>query len=105
MNKRIESAKKKPVAQVSNIQTTASEGAVALEDVNQLTSEKVQLELQYESTKSEMTSAQERINEVAARKKEMTVVSKIDGVVVKVNQNVAKTETECLRTSYTYYFQ
>ena len=40
-----------------------------------------------------MASAQERINEVAARKKEMTVVSKIDGVVVKVNQNVAKTET------------
>ena len=66
---------------------------MALEDVNQLTREKVQLELQYESTKSEMASAQERINEVAARKKEMTVVSKIDGIVVKVNKNVAKTET------------
>ena len=40
-----------------------------------------------------MTSAQERINEVAARKKEMTIVSKIDGIIVKVNKNVAKTET------------
>ena len=40
-----------------------------------------------------LASAQERINEVATRKKEMTVVSKIDGIVVKVNKNVAKTET------------
>ncbi len=94
IKKRIEEAKKKQAAQVNNKENTAeSEGATTLEDVNQLTSEKVQQELQYESTKSELASAQERINEVATRKKEMTVVSKIDGIVVKVNKNVAKIET------------
>ncbi|KAA9013238.1 efflux RND transporter periplasmic adaptor subunit [Niallia endozanthoxylica] len=83
LNKQMEAAKKNPSGEASG------EGA----DVNQLTKEKVQLELQYESTKSEVSSAQERINEAANRKKDMTVVSKIDGIVVKVNQNIAKTET------------
>ncbi|WP_084786759.1 efflux RND transporter periplasmic adaptor subunit [Bacillus tuaregi] len=83
MNKQIEAAKK-------NLTADAEGQAV---DVNQLTKEKAQLELQYESTKTEAASAQERINEAANRKKEMTIVSKIDGIVVKVNQNVAKTET------------
>ena len=30
------------------------------------------------------------INELDTQKKEMTVVSKIDGIIVKVNQNIAK---------------
>lgn len=81
LTKRITEAKKKPASE--------EEGA----DINALTKEKVDLELQYESTKSEVSSAQERINEAANRKKEMTVVSKIDGIVVKVNQNIEKTET------------
>ncbi len=49
--------------------------------------------MQYENTKAEIASASEQITEITARKKEMTVVSKIDGVIVKVNQNIAKTET------------
>jgi HlyD family secretion protein len=91
MNKRIEKEKKKQTAQKQNEGTTA-EVDVPQEDINQLTSEKLQLELQYESTKSEIASAQEQINEITNRKKEMAVVSKIDGIVVKVNKNIAKTE-------------
>jgi len=66
---------------------------VTQEDVNQLEKEKVQLEMEHESTKSEVTSSQEAINELGATKKSMTVVSKIDGIIVKVNKNIEKTET------------
>ncbi|WP_066051875.1 efflux RND transporter periplasmic adaptor subunit [Robertmurraya korlensis] len=82
INKRVAEAKKK-----------VESGEGTQEEVNQLSNEKVQLEIQYEATKAEIASAQDEINEIAARKKEMTVVSKIDGIVVKVNQNVAQTET------------
>lgn len=81
INKRVAEAKKK-----------VESGKGSQEEVNQLSNEKVQLEIQYEATKAEIASAQDEINEIAARKKEMTVVSKIDGIVVKVNQNVAQTE-------------
>ncbi len=83
LNKQITEAKKNPTGEADR-ETV---------DVNLLTKEKVDLELQYESTKSEVASAQERINEATNRKKEMTVVSKIDGIVVKVNKNIEKTET------------
>lgn len=82
VNKRIAEAKKK---------VESKEGTQ--DEVNQLNNEKVQLEIQYEGTKAEIASAQDEINEIDARKKEMTVVSKIDGIVVKINQNVAQTET------------
>ena len=58
-----------------------------------LAKEKVQSEMGVESTKDELTSAQELINELAETKKGMTVVSKIDGIIVKVNKNIEKTET------------
>lgn len=86
MNKRLAAAKKN-----GGSQSAGEEGAPA-DDVNQLMNEKLQLEIQYEGTKAEIASAQDQINEINTRKKEMTVVSKIDGIVVKVNQNVAKTE-------------
>ncbi len=63
------------------------------EDVNVLSKEKVQIEMELEGTKAEVTSAQEAINELTVTKKSMTVVSKIDGIVVKVNKNIEKTET------------
>lgn len=63
------------------------------EDINLLSKEKVQSEIGIEGTKDELTSAQELINELTETKKSMTVVSKIDGVVVKVNKNIEKTET------------
>ncbi|AYA75952.1 ABC transporter substrate-binding protein [Bacillus sp. Y1] len=81
ITKRINDAKKK-----------VESGEGTQDEVNQLSNEKVQLEIQYEATKAELASAQDEINEIATRKKEMTVVSKIDGIVVKVNQNVVQTE-------------
>ncbi|MFK4996843.1 efflux RND transporter periplasmic adaptor subunit [Bacillus sp. N9] len=66
---------------------------VTQEDVNQLLNEKVQLEMQYEGTKAEVSDIQDQINDIDAQIKEMTVVSKIDGIIVKVEKNVAKTET------------
>lgn len=102
INKRIEEAKKALAAQKSKPKTqepATEEGTepeqveeVPVEDVNQLTGEKVQMELQYENTKSEITAANERITEITNQKKEMTVVSKIDGIIVKVNKNLATTE-------------
>ena len=70
-----------------------TENPVTKEDVNQLTTEKIQLEIQSESTKAEITSLQEQVNELTKQKQDMTVVSKIDGIVVKVNQNIEKNET------------
>ncbi|MEH7226716.1 HlyD family efflux transporter periplasmic adaptor subunit [Bacillus sp. JJ1566] len=99
LNKRIEEAKKAIAAQKNKPKTETEEGTepeqveeAPVEDVNQLTSEKVQMELQYENTKSEITAANERITEITNQKKEMSVVSKIDGIIVKVNKNVAATE-------------
>src|SRR5699024_2687251 len=45
-----------------------------------------------ESTKTEKESIQAEINELQAQQQEMTVKSKIDGVVAKVNKNIVKTE-------------
>jgi HlyD family secretion protein len=91
LNKRIAEAKKKVETQVAET-VEGAEGLVSQEDVNQLSNEKIQQEMQYESTKSEITSAEDRIKELNAQKSEMTIVSKMDGIIVKVNQNVANTE-------------
>lgn len=91
LGKRIEAAKRNPIAPpISDEEATVEE--IPTEDVNQLTNEKLQLELQYENTKAEIAAAQDLINEMDANKKEFTVVSKIDGVIVKVNKNIAATE-------------
>lgn len=92
LTKRIAEAKKKAAAQSSSTDEE-SNGMVTKEDVNQLSAEKVQLEMGYEGTKSEIASSDDRIKELNAQKKEMTVVSKMDGIIIKVNQNAAKTET------------
>ncbi|PAE41239.1 efflux RND transporter periplasmic adaptor subunit [Bacillus sp. 7884-1] len=91
LNKRIAEAKKKVETQGAET-VEGAEGLVSQEDVNQLSNEKIQQEMQYESTKSEITSAEDRIKELNAQKSEMTIVSKMDGIIVKVNQNVANTE-------------
>ena len=93
MDKRIKSTKNKVGTKKSTEEDAEFETSVTQEDVNQLLNEKVELEIQYESTKSEISSAQEQINELDAQVKDMTVVSKIDGLIVKIDQNVAKTET------------
>ncbi|MFP7299801.1 efflux RND transporter periplasmic adaptor subunit [Neobacillus niacini] len=91
LNKRLQEAKKKPAAQAAE-STEAAQELVSQEDINQLSNEKIQQEMQYESTKAEITSAEDRIKELNAQKSEMTIVSKMDGIIVKVNQNVANTE-------------
>ncbi|MDQ0973329.1 HlyD family secretion protein [Neobacillus niacini] len=91
LTKRLAEAKKKMETQVPSAEGQ-TEGIPTQEDVNQLANEKVQQEMQYESTKSEITSAEDRIKELNAQKNEMTIVSKMDGIIVKVNQNVANTE-------------
>lgn len=70
-----------------------TESGVTQEDVNQLAREKIDLEIQTENTQGEIATAQEYINEVNTSKKEMNITSKIDGIVVKVNKNVEKTES------------
>lgn len=62
-------------------------------DVSMLEKEKVQSEMSIENTKDEVTSSQEAINELAAKKKSMTVLSKIDGIIVKVEKNVEPSES------------
>ena len=93
ITKRIAEAKKKLEYAELLQQKVPTEELVSQEDVNQLSNEKVQLEMQYESTKSEIASTDDHIKELNAQKKEMTIVSKMDGIIVKVNQNVAKTES------------
>lgn len=90
LTKRIAEAKKKP--QTTATEDGGEEASTAVEDVNMLSKEKIDLEMQYENTKSEISSAEEQIKELTAQITDMTVVSKMDGIVVKVNQNVAKTE-------------
>jgi HlyD family secretion protein len=91
ITKRLAEAKKKLETQDTGAEGQ-TEGLLTQEDVNQLANEKVQQEMQYESTKSEITSAEDRIKELNAQKNEMTIVSKMDGIIVKINQNVANTE-------------
>ena len=93
MEKQIAATKKKVGVKKDPDESGYVEPSVTQADVNALAAEKVQLEIQYEGTKSEITSAQEQINELDTLIKEMVVVSKIDGIVVKVDQNIAKTET------------
>lgn len=87
MNKRISDAKKAPA-----VSGEGEEGEMSAGDVNALTSEKLEMEIQHESTKSEIQSAQEQINDLNEQIKEMTITSKIDGIVVKVDRNAVSTE-------------
>ncbi|MFC4800067.1 efflux RND transporter periplasmic adaptor subunit [Neobacillus sp. GCM10023253] len=92
LTKRLNDAKKKVQTQASNSDST-EEAPVTQESVNQLSNEKIQLEMQYENTKSEIATSDDQIKELTAQKNDMTVVSKMDGIIVKVDPNVAKTET------------
>nr|WP_249315692.1 biotin/lipoyl-binding protein [Bacillus sp. FJAT-49711] len=92
LNKRIAETKKK-VGVPQKIKSEDPEAEdetiipVTQDDLNQLLNEKIQLELQYESTKAEIEGSQERINEIDAQIKAMTVTSKINGIIVKINKN------------------
>lgn len=66
---------------------------ITTQDINLVEKEKVQSEMSIEGTKDEITTAQELINELVAQKQAMTIVSKIDGTIVKVDKNVEPTES------------
>ncbi|WP_144460086.1 efflux RND transporter periplasmic adaptor subunit [Siminovitchia fortis] len=87
LNKRIADAKKAPAPTGDG-----EEGEAPAGDADALKSEKLEMEIQHESTKSEIESAQEQINDLNEQIKEMTVKSKIDGIVVKVDRNAVSTE-------------
>lgn len=87
LNKRIADAKKAPAPSGDG-----EEGEAPAGDADALKSEKLEMEIQHESTKSEIESAQEQINDLNEQIKEMTVKSKIDGIVVKVDRNAVSTE-------------
>lgn len=92
LTKRIAEAKKQPKTKTAANEDGSEAEITGQEDVNQLSNEKIQLEMQYENTKAEISSAEEQIKELTAQIQDMTIVSKMDGIVVKLNQNVAKTE-------------
>lgn len=91
LDKKIREAKQK-VGRKVDPEAEVTEEIVTQDDVNQLQNERVQAEMDHEGTKEEIETAQETINELDAQIKAMTVVSKIDGIVVKINENLEKTE-------------
>lgn len=91
LDKKIREAKQK-VGRKIDPEAEVVEEVVTQDDVNQLQNELVQAEMDHEATKEEIETAQETINELDAQIKAMTVVSKIDGIVVKINENIEKTE-------------
>lgn len=62
------------------------------EDIRNLELEKSQLALEIENSKAEVAAAQAEINEIDGQKKALSVKSKMDGTVVKVNKNLERTE-------------
>ncbi len=62
------------------------------EDIRALELEKNQLALELENAKAEVSGAQAEINRIDELKKALTVKSKMDGTVVKVNKNLERTD-------------
>ncbi|MEI3613436.1 efflux RND transporter periplasmic adaptor subunit [Pseudogracilibacillus sp. SO30301A] len=76
-----------------NGQSTDEEGTfITDEDIKSLELEKNQLALEIENAKAEVSGAQAEINRIDEQKKALTVKSKMDGTVVKVNKNLERTE-------------
>lgn len=66
--------------------------AVSADDIRQLEIEKNQLAIELEGAKAEVAAAQAEVNDIEKRKQDLTVKSKIDGTVVKVNKNQERTD-------------
>lgn len=62
------------------------------EVINELNNQKRELERLNQQTKNEIIGAQEQINVASTKVDDLTVKSKIDGVVVKITKDVAKAE-------------
>lgn len=92
---KIEQKQSKELAtQIANMKKYISaESDYTKEDISALEKEKVQIDMEVESTKAEITAAQESINEISEQRKKLSPVSKIDGIVVKINKNIDVTDT------------
>ncbi|MEI3606967.1 efflux RND transporter periplasmic adaptor subunit [Pseudogracilibacillus sp. SE30717A] len=89
MVKEIEEMKKAK----ENGQSSDEEGTfITDEDIRALELEKNQLALEIENAKAEVSGAQAEINRIDELKKALTVKSKMDGTIVKVNKNLERTE-------------
>ncbi|WP_062197572.1 efflux RND transporter periplasmic adaptor subunit [Massilibacterium senegalense] len=75
----------------SQITQTKNEGQPQ-EIINELMNQKREIERQHQQTKNEITTTQEQINVANSKVADLTVKSKIDGVVVKITKDVAKTD-------------
>lgn len=90
LTKQIEQMKK---VKESGKDSSEEEGVfVTDEDIRNLELEKSQLALEIENSKAEVAAAQAEINEIDGQKKALSVKSKMDGTVVKVNKNLERTE-------------
>ncbi|MET3576749.1 efflux RND transporter periplasmic adaptor subunit [Bhargavaea ullalensis] len=65
---------------------------VTKEEINAASKEIVSLEMEIEAIKDEVSSAQQSIDELSVQKEKLTVKSKIDGTIVKVNKNIEPSE-------------
>ena len=84
----------KDIDAMKKVQNAPDEdGAPDIKDeIKSLELEKTQLSLELEGTKAEVASAQDEINAIDDQRKALTVKSKIDGTIVKVNKNLEVTE-------------
>lgn len=89
--KQIETLKK--IDTSANTDADMAMASIAQDDIRQLEMEKSQLSMELENAKAEVEMAQAEINELDKMKKELTVTSKINGVVVKVNEHDDRDET------------
>lgn len=85
LSKQIEALKKLDVT--SNTDESDEIIGISQDEIRQLEMEKSQLAIELESAKAEVSFAQAEINDLDKKKKDLTIKSNIDGVVVKVNKN------------------
>lgn len=88
LNKQIEQMKK----QMNSGLDEEEEVVISNEDIRQLELEKNQLALEIENSKAEEAAAQAEINELDKARQALSVKSKMNGTVVKVNKNLDRTE-------------
>lgn len=80
------------INQIANQITQAKNEGQPQEIIHELMNQKREVERQHQQTKNEITTIQEQINVADSKVADLTVKSKIDGVVVKITKDVAKTD-------------
>ena len=91
-NKRLRIANDELAASQKQLRDMKKNPEVTKEEINAASKEIVGLEMEIEGIRDEVSSAQQSIDELAVQKEKLTVKSKIDGTVVKVNKNIEPSE-------------